>query len=61
MECLKEQKKKSVWKKSESDGPLEGNQWIKKKNEQQKEKLPIITRSSIHSCHTIFVIICLKK
>lgn len=32
-----------------------------KKNEQQKEKLPIIARSTIHSCHTISVIICLKK
>lgn len=61
MECLKEQKEKSVWKKKRKWWSFGRQSMDKKKNEQQKEKLPIIARSAIHSCHTISVIICLKK
>lgn len=50
MECLKEQKEKSVWKKSESDGPLEGNQWIKKRmNNKRKSYRLLHVRSYIHA------------
>lgn len=54
-------KRKRVYEKKRKWWSFGRQSMDQKKNEQQKEKFLIIARSAIHSCHTISVIICLKK